>query len=220
MSHWNARSAILLTRHGKLPAIARPLEQLGLTVTCDSSFDTDRLGTFTREIERFAGQRETALEKAKIASEQGENRIGLGSEGAFGGGLFCINLEIVCLFDQKHGLTLYGEHAAPFGLEQASVSSVEELKRFMDRCPTGQGLVMRPEHAGHPDIHKGLHHQHEINTRFRALRGNSASDRFSSNTTFAHIILQVEWPTLALLQKISEPKWKACVPVVFCPASG
>ena len=175
MSHWNARSAILLTRHGKLPAIARPLEQLGLTVTCDSSFDTDRLGTFTREIERFAGQRETALEKAKIASEQGENRIGLGSEGAFGGGLFCINLEIVCLFDQKHGLTLYGEHAAPFGLEQASVSSVEELKRFMDRCPTGQGLVMRPEHAGHPDIHKGLHHQHEINTRFRALRGNSTS---------------------------------------------
>ena len=175
MSIWGGRSAVLLTRHGKLPAIARPLEPLGLALTCDSSFDTDRLGTFTRETERFAGQKETALEKARIAAAQGENCIGLGSEGAFGGGLFCINLEVVCLFDPEHGLTLFGEHSAPFGLEQASIRSVEDLQMFLDRCPAGQGLVMRPEHAGHPEIYKGLRDHQEIHTLFRALRNASPS---------------------------------------------
>ncbi|PAV26308.1 hypothetical protein CF392_06485 [Tamilnaduibacter salinus] len=175
MTIWDGRSAVLLTRHGKLPAIAGPLEPLGLSITCDSCFDTDRLGTFTRETERFAGQRETALEKARIAAAQGEDGIGLGSEGAFGGSLLCINLEVVCLYDSQRDVTLFGEHSAPFGLEQVSVRSVEELQALLDRCPAGQGVVMRPEHAGNPEIYKGLRDHQEIHALFRALRDTSPS---------------------------------------------
>ncbi|KPQ27291.1 MAG: hypothetical protein HLUCCX14_15410 [Marinobacter excellens HL-55] len=175
MTIWNGRAAILLTQHQKLPAVSPALASLGIHVTGSQVIDTDTLGTFTRDIDRVASQRETALKKATIAANQKTGCLGLGSEGAFGGGFFCINLEIVCLFDPKHQLVLYGEYSAPFGLEQSLIGSKQELLEILDRCPVGQGLVMRPERNDHPEMHKGLSDREHIIETYERMKRQSAS---------------------------------------------
>ncbi|HSM26634.1 MAG TPA: hypothetical protein VK855_00855, partial [Thioalkalivibrio sp.] len=55
------RTLVLLTRHGKERVIAPMLESaLGCRVDLVDGFDTDQLGTFTREIPRAGTQLEAA----------------------------------------------------------------------------------------------------------------------------------------------------------------
>jgi hypothetical protein len=56
-----------LTKHGKQALVAEPLEvALGCRLIHTDGFDTDQLGTFSREIHRLEGQRDTARRKAGI----------------------------------------------------------------------------------------------------------------------------------------------------------
>lgn len=76
---------MLLTQHGKEKVIARELEAtLGCRLERLGDNDTDRLGTFTREVPRPGTQLEAARRKARIGMELSGSPLGLGSEGAFG----------------------------------------------------------------------------------------------------------------------------------------
>ncbi len=103
--------------HGKERAIA-PLAArfLGLEVGVAEGLDTDRFGTFSREIERAGTPREAA--RAKIAAAfrlAPEARVGIASEGSFGPHpqlpFAALNRELVLLRDRKTGLELVGHHA-------------------------------------------------------------------------------------------------------------
>lgn len=75
----------LATKHDKQSAIAPALARTpGLRVIVPDDLDTDRLGTFTGEIERPAPPRETALLKAQMGIEATGLPRALASEGAFG----------------------------------------------------------------------------------------------------------------------------------------
>ena len=74
----------LLTKHHKQFAVSPALAKAGYEVRTISSFDTDLMGSFTREIPRISSQLDTALAKAKLATKLGRCRFGLGSEGSFG----------------------------------------------------------------------------------------------------------------------------------------
>ncbi len=74
----------LLTQHGKQAAIEQPLAPAGYRVHTVNGFDTDLLGTFTGETARKGSQLDAATSKAKIATQHGDTRYGLGSEGSFG----------------------------------------------------------------------------------------------------------------------------------------
>ena len=64
------RRITLLTQHGKEGVIASVLDTaLGCRVERVSGFDTDTLGTFTRDIPRPGTQREAARKKARIGME-------------------------------------------------------------------------------------------------------------------------------------------------------
>ncbi|MFM8457386.1 MAG: hypothetical protein ACKOB0_00350 [Chthoniobacterales bacterium] len=76
-------SFALLTKHAKEQAIAPRLARaLGAQVSVVDTFDTDTLGTFTREVPRFGSQLDAARKKAELATEMSGCPLGLGSEGS------------------------------------------------------------------------------------------------------------------------------------------
>ena len=75
----------LLTQHGKEGVIAPVLAKLlGCRVEKVEGFDTDLLGTFTRDIAREGSQLGAARKKARIGMELSGFSIGIASEGWVG----------------------------------------------------------------------------------------------------------------------------------------
>ena len=75
----------LLTQHGKELLVAPVLgTALGCQVERVTGYDTDLLGTFTRETPRAGSQIEAARKKARIGIQLSGLPLGLASEGAFG----------------------------------------------------------------------------------------------------------------------------------------
>lgn len=113
MSDYVGQRIALLTQHGKERVIAPVLENaLGCRVRHFDGFDTDLLGTFTRDIPRFGTQLETARKKARIGMELSGLPLGLASEGSFGpdpfAGMFPWNVEFLIWVDDLHGLEVVG----------------------------------------------------------------------------------------------------------------
>ena len=88
-------------------------EALGLDCIVLTSFDTDRFGTFTREIERTGTQLDAALGKIAAAFEHGPNaRVAIASEGSFGPHPWLpLGRELVLLVVRQTGLELAGHDA-------------------------------------------------------------------------------------------------------------
>ena len=101
--------AVLTTMHGKEQVIAPVLKDgLGLIVCLAMGVNTDRFGTFSRDIERTGSQVDAA--RAKIAAGFDYAplaRAGLASEGSFGPHPFipflALGRELVVLIDRDTG---------------------------------------------------------------------------------------------------------------------
>lgn len=158
MSDFAGAMAVLGTRHGKGPAIAAPLEAgLGLTVEVVDDVDTDRFGTFTREVPRLASPRETARAKALAALElHARARLGLSSEGSFGPHpqvpFVVAGVELVYLVDRSTGLELVGRDVTTeTNFDARAVSSIEDALTFAVACRfPSHGLIVMPSREGRP----------------------------------------------------------------------
>ncbi len=74
---------MLATKHDKLPLIGPPLHAtLGMSVET-VQVDTDRLATFTGDVCRPGGARQTAVAKARLGMRATRARLGIASEGTF-----------------------------------------------------------------------------------------------------------------------------------------
>ncbi|MTW19247.1 hypothetical protein GJ689_23915 [Rhodoplanes serenus] len=101
--------------HGKERVIAPLLRRfLGLRVETVHGLDTDRFGTFTREVPRPGSQRDAA--RAKIAAAFAGNpgvRVAVASEGRFGPHPIVpfapLGVEIVLLADRDTGIEILGQ---------------------------------------------------------------------------------------------------------------
>ena len=111
--------ALLATMHGKERVIAPLLQNaLGVRVRVPKNFDTDRFGTFSRDIARAGTQLDAARAKLRAAFEYDPTvRIVLASEGTSGPHPYvpfaALNREILVLLDRESGLELIGHHATP-----------------------------------------------------------------------------------------------------------
>ena len=80
-----ARRVAFLTQHGTQNLVRDPLESaLGCTLIHTDAYDTDQLGTYTREIARPGSQLDAARRKAQIGMALTGAPVGIASEGAFG----------------------------------------------------------------------------------------------------------------------------------------
>jgi hypothetical protein len=150
----------LVTMHDKHRVIAPALRaRLGVDVGVVDDVDTDRLGTFTREIDRAGSQIDAARAKAELALERGY-AVGLGSEGALVPGPFGLgttDVECIVCLEAATGLFVVGRAVEPGLHVHGVVSSIEALMAFAVRAGfPSHGLVIRPSDLDGSGLHKGL----------------------------------------------------------------
>ena len=77
MSCFAGRTLVVATMHGKERVIAPLLEErLGVRCVVPAGFDTDRYGTFTRDVARAGDQLEAAREKVRVYQTQVDALVG------------------------------------------------------------------------------------------------------------------------------------------------
>lgn len=195
MSGFSYSGSILsfLTRHGKEQAVSPVLEaKLGCKVRHTDAFDTDRLGTFTRDLKRAGSQIEAARSKARIGMQLTGLRQGIASEGAFGPdpltGLLQWNVELLVLIDDEHGLELTGIAQRPARFDHHLCRSWTEAEAFAVRAGfPDHHLVVRPSHQEDGRISKGVADWDALRACFdNALRDSGNGVVFLENDLRAH----------------------------------
>lgn len=163
VNDWKDRKCVLATMHSKESVIG-PLmdEELGITVTVPYNFNTDRFGTFTREIQRSGNQLEAARKKALAAMELAGFDLGIASEGSFGAHpsipFISSNLEIVVLIDKLHDLEIIGYYrSSTVCVRGQEVKTPEEAKTVARSWGfPEQGVIMRLSEKSKRHIYKDI----------------------------------------------------------------
>ncbi|MGF1454290.1 MAG: DUF6671 family protein [Alphaproteobacteria bacterium] len=154
--------AALATMHGKDAAIGPPLvERLGLVIFVPEKMDTDRLGTFSGDVERPGSLVETGIAKARMGLVATGTSLGLASEGSYGPHpqmpFLPAGFEVLVLIDTQRNLTLVErlmEPACVFAHE--TVTPETDLSDFLNRCHfPDHGLIVRAETLPGPVV-KGI----------------------------------------------------------------
>lgn len=173
----------LLTQHGKERVLAPVLEPvLGGSLFRIDDFDTDTLGSFTREIPRAGTQIGAARAKARIGMSRSGLARGLGSEGAFGAdpfaGLVPWNVEVVVLIDDQQGIEIVGVAEGPAVHAHREVGDWPAAMAFARdaRFPEHQ-LVVRPDGPDDPRCEKGLDRWEALEQAFLGAQAASGAGR-------------------------------------------
>lgn len=151
-----------LTQHGKQTVVAAALEPtLGCTIAHVTGYDTDQLGTFTRELSRPGTQLDAARRKARKGMELSGLSVGLASEGSFGPdpftGMFPWNVEMLVLIDDVLGIEVVGMAQGPARNGCLLTGSWHEAQAFAAREGFPEHhLVVRPQGQDDARIHKGI----------------------------------------------------------------
>ncbi|NBX26040.1 MAG: hypothetical protein EBQ99_08340 [Planctomycetes bacterium] len=155
-------------------------------------FDTDTLGTFTRDVPRPGTQLEAARRKARLAIELSGHRLGLGSEGSFAAdslGLIPWNLELLVLIDADRDIEVVGLSQGPGLHVHGEARDERELRAVAERAGFPEhGLVLRPDTQHDHRLQKGLRSWDALRTTFdHALRQSRTGVVFVENDLRAHM---------------------------------
>lgn len=190
--HWQ-RPVALPTLHGKQAIIAPVLEPAtGCTVRHVPEIDTDRFGTFTRDVARTGNQLEAARAKARAALAHTGLDLALASEGAFVSdpmaGVIPWNVEIVLLLDARHGQEIVGMAQGPARAGQGLARSADTLLQLARELGFPEHrLCLRPDHSEDPRVVKGLGGAEELLHAFQtALAQSTRGQVFVESDLRAH----------------------------------
>lgn len=129
---FEGRHAVIATMHGKERVIGPLLaEAFGMSVSASEGVNTDRFGTFTRDVPRAGTQLEAARKKASAALKEGKSDLVIASEGAYAAHpdapFLCQATELVLLVDRRHNLEIAGYHrSSQVHMHQRWVCSPQE----------------------------------------------------------------------------------------------
>lgn len=180
-SNYLGHKVAFLTQHGKQDLIRAPLEAaLGCHIVHTAGYDTDQLGTFTRDVDRPGSQLEAARRKATIGMALTQTRLAIASEGAFGldphMGFMAWDTEILLWVDQERGLEVTGLSHGPAQSLHRAVQTLQELKQFAtDALFPEHHLVLRPDHPDHPKIYKNIEDKKSLLKAFNLVQKQSAT---------------------------------------------
>lgn len=170
------RRIALLTQHGKERVIAPVLDAaLGCRVERVSGFDTDTLGTFSRDVPRAGSQQEAARRKARIGMDLSGLPLGLASEGAFVSdpmaGLFPWNVEVLVFIDDERGIEVTGVAQQAARISHLLTDNWETAEQFARKAGFPEHhLVVRPHSQDDPRIEKGINNWAALEAVFHKLR--------------------------------------------------
>ena len=178
---YQGRHVAFLTQHGKQDLVRAPLEAaLGCQILHTDGYDTDQLGTFTREVDRPGTQLEAARRKANTGMALTGADIAIASEGAFGPdpfvGFMSWNTEILLWVDQARGFEVTGLAQGPAQSMHREVQTLNELKSFAIEAKFPEHhLVLRPDHQGHPEIFKNISNEQSLLKAFHLAKEKSSN---------------------------------------------
>lgn len=218
----SSNHAILATMHHKEQVIAPAFAHaLGMAVTVPSNFDSDRFGTFTRDIARTGNQLEAARRKAQAVLDLTGETVAIASEGAFFPhpaipGMAC-NREIVLLLDQPNGLEIVGERLSyDTNFAHCTVNTVEAALEFANQVKfPSHGLVVMSQpmtaasQESHPRIHKGIQDWSQLTHAVEVLLEQSPDSSVHLETDMRALVnptrmTVIEQATHNLIQKIQQ----------------
>ena len=183
MDFYAGQQIALLTQHGKESVIAPILEpNLGCTVALVSGYDTDQLGTFTRDTPRLMTQTEAARRKARIGMELSGLPVGLASEGSFGldpmTGLFPWNVEVLILIDDRLAIEIVAVAQGPAQSGHVHTKDWKEVEVFARKegFPAHQ-MVIRPRDQHDPRITKGIANWDQLREKFDESQAMSSNGK-------------------------------------------
>ena len=172
-SSYDGRAVALLTQHGKWQALAPVLQrELGCTVELVTGFDTDLLGTFTRDIPREGTQIEAARRKARIGMALSGLSLGVASEGSFGAdpvaGMFPWDVELLVWIDAERELEVVGLAQGNAAFGHLLTGNWNDLAAFAQQMefPSHQ-LVVRPAAEDGLPVCKGIDGWSELQAAFQ-----------------------------------------------------
>lgn len=221
MGAYAGQPIALLTQHGKERVIAPVLQAAtGCLVQRVDGFDTDQLGTFTREIPRVGTQREAARHKARLGMTLSGLDRALGSEGAFGPdpatGLLPWNVELLVFMDERAGIEVVGSAQGAACHAHLLTEAWSDAQAFARRVDfPAQQLVIRPDGDAAPSPIKGISHWDALESAFRQARANA---------TNGHVFLETDLrahanPTrMAMIQRAAQDLAQKLQS--HCPACG
>lgn len=190
---YSGLKASLLTQHGKESVICPQLfDSNGLEVAHVSGYDTDKLGSFTRDIPRYGSQLDAARKKARVGMELSGSKLGIASEGAFDNdpytGMLPWNYELVLLIDDTRNLEIIGFFGGHAQSASSQVSSWDELNALLSEAQfTTHQLVVRPDDEYHPECRKGIKDLGSLRDAFDWAIGLSKEGKvFVENDLRAH----------------------------------
>ncbi|MHB1656257.1 MAG: DUF6671 family protein [Burkholderiales bacterium] len=170
---YRGSTVALLTRHGKEQVITPVLTAaVDCQVTHVTGFDTDRLGTFTRNIPRPGTQIDAAREKARIGMRLANLSLGVASEGRFGPdpytGMLPWNVEAVIWIDDTLDIEIIGSASGTANFAHLLTANREQANTFARTSGFPRhGLVVRPQHKDDPRIRKGITDWETLHDAFR-----------------------------------------------------
>ena len=182
-ARYAGRTAVLLTQHGKEKVIGPVLaESCGCHVERVDGFDTDQLGTFTREIPRAGTQLQAARAKARKGMALAGSRLGLASEGAFVPdphlGVLPWDIELLVWIDDEESVEVVGIAQGPAQDCNAVLARVEELDGFAREAGFPEhGLVVRPDGPDDLRARKDFDDAEGLRAAFRWAHALSAQGR-------------------------------------------
>lgn len=144
--------------------------------------DTDRLGTFTRDIPRAGTQLEAARKKARIGMKLTGLKLGLASEGSFGpdpfAGMLPWNVELLIWIDDERDLEIVGIAQGKTNSAHILTANWQEAEAFAHQAGFSEHyLVVRPDGEYDPRIRKGIAYWTNLQAAFSWALDQSISRR-------------------------------------------
>lgn len=184
MPGFEGRTLVVATMHGKERVIAPLLEErLGVRCVVPEGFDSDRFGTFTREVPRAGDALAAARAKVRAAMQLVGADLGVASEGCFGpdpaAPFVSSDLELVLLRDERAGQEVRGSFRTfETNVAGAWVQSAEEALAFAARVGfPAHGVIARADDRSAREICKALDTEEALLGAVRALLGRSPDGR-------------------------------------------
>ena len=193
MSGFAGRTLVVATMHGKERVIAPLLEErLGVRCVVARGLDTDRLGTFTREVPRAGDMLEAARAKALAGMRLLGADLGVASEGSFGPDpvvpFLPSNRELLLLCDSSQGYEIQGQHRSlDTNLAKAWVATPAEALAFAERVGFPEhGVIARLDEHSAAGLRKEVRDAAELSAAVEGLLGEAGGPVLLETDMRAH----------------------------------
>lgn len=150
MDFFKGRKAVIATKHKKEQVIAPILEsELGIICVTLENLDTDKLGTFSGEIERINDPVTTLRQKCQMAIDASGINLAIANEGSFGAhpSIFFAHAddELVMLIDKENDLEIIErELSLETNFDGTEINSIDQLIQFANKIGfPSHGIILK-----------------------------------------------------------------------------